>query len=462
MRLKILIVIGLISSTLLPSCKKYLDVKPKSSLSEDELFSSEVGFRQALTGVYSQMASRNLYGDLLSMSFVSVLAQNYTTTGSSAPFGQTKLLNYTSGEVIGYTNSIWNSSYSAIAGLNKIIINSEEKRNVLSAYNYAMIRGEALALRAYLHFELLRLFGPEFSAGKALKAIPYKKTADNLAIVPSTTAEVTNQALSDLAEAVALLKGQDPIQFSSPSRQTRMNYFAAKGLEARIRIYMGDKPGAFSAAQTVVDSGKFPFVTVSQASAAAGFKDRLYLSEQVFCLRVGDIKNWAEQLYFGTNANPASKLTRTAAEFATLYESSSTDIRFVNGIESGMPSKFWQTYSFNTLDSNRLDQNVPLIRVSEMYYIMAEAAPTVAEGVGYLNAVRQNRALANLPTTVTATALTTEIRKEYQKEFYAEGQLFYYYKRNKVARMQFMTRDIQLSSYVLPIPQSELEFNPNY
>lgn len=462
MRVKLLIVICLLLSALLPSCKKFLEVTPKSSLSEDELFESEVGFEQALTGVYSQMASRDLYGDLLSMSFVSVLAQNYATLGSFSPFGQTKLLNYTSGEVMGYTNSIWTKSYTAIAGLNKILINSEKKRAVLSAQNYAITRAEALALRAYLHFELLRLFGPEFSAGAGLKAIPYKKTADEYAIVPSTTEEVINQALADLAEATSLLKDKDPILANALSRQIRMNYYAVRALEARIRIYMGDKAGAFSAAQIVVNSGKFPFITVPQASASAAFRDRLYLQEQVFCLRVRDIRAWAELLYFGANASPGSKLTRTPANFSTLYENSSTDIRFLYRFESGMPSKFWQTYSFNTLDSNRLDQNVPLIRISEMYYIMAEAATTPEEGVGYLNMVRRNRSLPNLSTTINTVTLNNEITKEYQKEFYGEGQLFYYYKRKKVVRMQFMTADIQLSKYVLPIPQSELEFNPNY
>ncbi|MNY22829.1 SusD family protein [compost metagenome] len=97
-----------------------------------------------------------------------------------------------------------------------------------------------------------------------------------------------------------------------------------------------------------------------------------------------------------------------------------------------------------------------------MYYIMAEAASVTSDGVGYLNTVRQNRALAPLATTITPALLNTEITKEYQKEFYAEGQLFYYCKRKKIVRMQFMTADIPLSKYQLPVPDSEKEYNPNY
>lgn len=461
---KILIALCLIVSALLPSCKKYLEVNPKSSLSEKQLFESEVGFQQALSGVYSQMASRDLFGDNLSMGFVSALAQNYAVSGSGVKFVETRALNYSSAEVIGITNKIWNTSYSAIAGANKIILNTEKNRAVLSDMNYALIRAEAIGLRAYLHFELLRMFGPEYTTGMNLKAIPYKTTVDQYAIVPSTTAQVLTLALADLTEAEALLKDKDPILSNSLGRQIKMNYYALKGLEARIRLYAGDKPAALRAAQIVVGSGKFPFVTTAAASASAGFRDRLYLTEQVFCIRVRDIKTWAEDEYFKANGSTSSKLTRSQANFNTLYET--TDFRLLYRIEQDrgtpFPSKFWQSYQYDTMDSNRLDQYVPLIRLSEMYYILAEAAPSVVDGIGYLNMLKANRGLQALPLDLSPAALTTEITKEYQKEFYAEGQLFFYYKRKKILRPQFMNTDLSLSKYVLPIPQTELEFNPNY
>lgn len=464
-----LITFGWLASMVLTGCHKYLDVSPKSSLSEDQLFESEVGFEQALNGVYAQLAARELYGDNLTMGFVSALAQNYAVSGTDAPFVQTRALNYTSAEVLSYTNAIWSAAYSAIAGANKVIANTESRRSVLPAYNYKLIRGEALALRAFLHFEVLRLYGPEYTSGTAGKAIPYKTKADEYAEVPSTTAKVVTLTLQDLADAAALLKDADPIAGNSPNRRIRMNYYAVKALEARVRLYAGDNAGAFAAAREVVNAGKFPFVRASAASATAGARDRLYLTEMIFCLRARNIHDWAENSYFRFNGSTSMKLTRSAANFATLYETAaggSTDFRFLYRIEQDggapFPSKFWQTYQYNTMDSTRLDQLVPAIRLSEMYYILAETAATPAEGVSYLNTVRRNRALPELPATITAANFTREITKEYQKEFYAEGQLFFYYKRKKMTRMQFMNTDIPLTKYVLPIPDSELEFNPNY
>jgi hypothetical protein len=466
---KILIGVWLMISVSASSCKKFLEVNPKSSLSEKQMFESEVGFQQALTGVYSQMAGRDLYGDNLSMGFVSALANNYAVSGSTTRFVQSRALNYTSSEVIDFTNAIWSNSYAAIAGVNKIILNTKSRRNVLSNQNYDLIRGEALGLRAYLHFELLCMFGAAYINGANIKAIPYKKTVDQYAVVPSTISEVVSLALEDLSEAADLLKNSDPILNSSPDRRIKMNYYAVKALEARIRMYSGDKPGAFAAAQIVVSSGKMPFVTVSSAGAAKEFRDRLYITEQVFCLRVRDIKNWVETDpgYFRYSGGVTStKLTRSSSNFLTLYENSSTDIRYRFGIENDngtlFPSKFWQTYGFNTLDANRLDQFVPMIRISEMYYIMAEASSNPTEGVKYLNMVRQNRVLPALPANISASDLTSEITKEYQKEFYAEGQVFYYYKRKNMNRRQFSDANVLPSQFILPIPDSEKEFNPNY
>lgn len=460
-----------IASLALQGCNKYLDVSPKSSLSEDQLFTSELGFQQALTGVYAQMAGRSLYGDNLSMGFVAALAQNYAVSGSSAPFVQTRALNYASDEVLGYTNAIWSSSYASIAGLNKLIANTESKRNVLSATGYSLVRGEALGLRAYLHFELLRMFGPAYENDPAGKAIPYQVTVGPLSTIPSTAEEVVNKALADLEEAAELLKDADPIMTGSTSRRIKMNYYAVKGLEARIRLFKGDKAGAFSAAETVVNSGKFSFVTPSAISAAAGLRDRLFMPELVFSLRVRDIKDWAEVSYFKFYGSANMRLTRSASDFNTLYEVAAgggTDIRFNYLIEEDkgtkFPSKFWQTYQFtNSLDTFRLDQMVPLIRMSEMYYIMAETAATPEEGTTYLNMVRRNRAIPELvPANMNATTLRDQITKEHQKEFYAEGQLFYYYKRLNFLRMQFRSVNMTPAQYRLPIPESELEFNPNY
>jgi hypothetical protein len=186
-------------------------------------------------------------------------------------------------------------------------------------------------------------------------------------------------------------------------------------------------------------------------------------------IRVRDILPTVQD-YFRFRGAPSQTLTRSAANFATLYETSNgggSDFRFTFRIEQDgtavFPSKFWQaSTSTTTITDNLLDQYVPGIRLSEMYYILAETASTPDIGVGYLNTVRLNRGIKVLPNTITAVTLKGEITKEYQKEFYAEGQLFFYYKRTKALRMQFRNINMTPADYKLPIPDTELQFNPNY
>lgn len=463
-----------ISCIALQSCKKYLDIAPKSSVAEEEMFASEIGFRQALNGVYSSIASRNLYGDNLSMGFVAALAQNYNTSGNSGLFVKTRNYDYESSEVINYTGQIWSSAYNGIAGLNNILKFCEEKRGVLSEKAYNEIKGEALGLRGFLHFELLRMFAPSFFLGMESKAIPYRITIDHYSQVPATVREVTELCVKDLQESAELLKQVDPVLSGASERRYKFNYFAVRGTLARIYLYRDEKSKAYTSAKEIVDSGLFPFVNKANVSARADNKDRLFKSELVFAIRNRNLLNWAYNLYFTFYGNFSDRLSRSEADFKKLYEVTNVgeaDIRWLNLFENSQgfkfPSKFWQTSS-TSIDSLRLDHMVPVIRCSEMRYILAETSPSAEEALNQLNQVRLARTVPALPVTagnLDRTFIQNEIGKEYQKEMYAEGQVFYYYKRRNLTDIPFKPtamKTFNVKNYTLPIPKDEMEFNPNY
>lgn len=60
------------------SCNDWLDVEPKSQVKDKDLFSSETGFKEALSGVYSIMTQEYLYGKELTFGMLGVLAQSGT------------------------------------------------------------------------------------------------------------------------------------------------------------------------------------------------------------------------------------------------------------------------------------------------------------------------------------------------------------------------------------------------
>lgn len=473
MKTKIFAAIMLIFSVIGTGCKKFLMVDPKSTVSEDKLLQSEVGFQQALIGIYAKAASRSLYGDNLSMGFLSIIGQNYNTSANLFPYPQTAALNYKTGDAITFVSAIWLNAYNAISGINNILDKIDDKQSLFTDNNFNLVKGEALGLRAYLHFDLLRLYGPIYANNPTKKAIPYRTQLKASPTIASTADEVSLAVLNDLKLAADLLRTTDPIMSADKNRRFRMNYMAVKALEARVYLYRNDKVNATLAAQEVVNSGKFSFVKSGAISGNAKVRDRLFSTEQVFALRVKTMKDWVEttNAYFKQASDTRYYLTRTEANFNTLYESTtggSTDYRFTYLIETDgvkFCTKYWQTWELPNggLEANRLDQTVPLIRMSEMYYILAEAAATPEAGVVYLNEVRKNRGLSQLSTTgLTAQTLAAEITKEYQKEFFAEGQTFFYYKRKAFSSILFSSRVFTEGDYTIPIPDDETEFNPNF
>ena len=149
------------------SCKKYLDVKPKSQVDETQLFSSAQGFREALNGVYTLCASTDLYGGNLTFGSYSVhsttggldvLAQNYQFQDVISQ--KIENFDYTQPTFVATTTDIWDSGYRAIANCNYILAAIDGKKGLFAGNDYQLIKGEALTLRAYLHFDLLRMFAP--------------------------------------------------------------------------------------------------------------------------------------------------------------------------------------------------------------------------------------------------------------------------------------------------------------
>ena len=74
---KLLIALPLLAG--LQACSGWLDLEPKDTTTETDLFQTGDGYRIALNGVYQQMSETGLYGKELSWGFLDVLAQMYTS-----------------------------------------------------------------------------------------------------------------------------------------------------------------------------------------------------------------------------------------------------------------------------------------------------------------------------------------------------------------------------------------------
>jgi hypothetical protein len=454
-------------------CKKWLDVQPNSEIRERELFTSEAGFKDALIGIYQLLATKPAYGENLTMGFVDAMAQRYTTTNTSHIFYSTARYDYTDTKAKGYISDIWSTLYKAIANVNNVLIQIDDKKNSFQGNNYNLVKGEALALRALLHFDLLRLFGAAPVVDGNRPSIPYVTTFGLETYPLLTVNDVIANCLTDLDAAAERLSIDKTIRvqynddpFLSYTRN-HMNYWAVKGLQARINLYKSDKAAAATAALEVITDGaaNFPFIKTAAASAATN-RDRAYTTEQLFSLYAYKITDYVDDYFKTVSSNGTPVLFTTKDNLNSLYETTSggsSDIRNVNlfaQYSSGYSStKYWQDdITKNNSNFDYLRGIIPVIRLSEMYYIAAECAATPAEGVAYLNTIRSNRGLSTFSTNISATTLEAEILKEYKKEMYAEGQLFYYFKRKNTALVDGSPTKMTDVTWILPFPDNEVEF----
>lgn len=450
-------------------CKKWLDVNPKTQVRESEMLKDEQGFKDAITGVYMKMTDASLYGQTLTMGFTDILAQRYNTSSNTSPYYNISSYKYTTTAPKATIANIWTNMYGTIANVNNILKVVDSKKEVFSGSNYARVKGEALGLRALLHFDLLRMFGAAPVTGAQRKSIPYVTTF-SIQVSPLLTVQnVIDSCLSDLRAAEVLLATDKTIRdaynqdvFLSFTRN-HINYWAVKGLEARIYLYSNNKTNALAAAQEVIDQHEqnFPFVDPTSA-ASTQERDRSYAREQLFTLSVYKIKTYADE-YFTASSVSTPPLSITSKTFNALYETAqggSSDIRFNYQFANYGGAIATAKYSMDNISTFNayLLNNMPVIRLSEMYYIAAEAAATPETGVTYLNEVRKHRGLKVLPLNISADVLKTEILKEYKKEFYAEGQLFYYFKRLNAPKIDGSTMATSDAIYIFPLPDNEIEF----
>ncbi|MAW95391.1 MULTISPECIES: RagB/SusD family nutrient uptake outer membrane protein [unclassified Leeuwenhoekiella] len=464
---------------LFTSCEDYLDVNPASEVKEDELFEDEQGYKDALYGVYQMVSDKSLYGDNLTMGFVDVLAQQYNTRSSSHMFYNAGLYRYEDNAVESRIYDIWSSMYTAIAQINFILENIDADRNVFSSDQlYSTVKGEALGLRAFLHFDLVRLFGPAPITSSGAATIPYRDEFSVKNEARLSVEEILSKCETDFKEAEALLAPypeMDEIRNPQGSlggtdnflafRQNRMNLWAVKGLLARLYLYEGDQSQAFLYANEVIDSGYFRFMSQAELNTTGEFNDRTFSYEHVFSLSVYDLRDTSDEYFRFSSSESGSTDTKLLVEenkVKNVYEVSqgySSDPRYDKLWQFSQSflvhAKFWQSDELSPLLRNL----VPIVRLSEMYYIAAETATNTQAAVGFLNKVRRERFIPELPDTIDAEVLQNEIFKEYRKEFYSEGQLFYYYKRTDAQNIiDSQISPITDAEYVLPIPVREIEF----
>lgn len=137
------------------SCSDFLDVVPQNKILESQIFKDEAGMQNVHNGLYVMLASDELYGRQLTMDAVDILGQQYYMPASHT---KTKMASYAYAEANpkGVFTNIWQKAFTTILSANKFLESLDKHNGIVSQEKANLLKGEAIAIRAMLHFSTLR------------------------------------------------------------------------------------------------------------------------------------------------------------------------------------------------------------------------------------------------------------------------------------------------------------------
>lgn len=474
---------------LMAGCNSWLDVESNDKVQEDQVYKTEQGINSVVNGFYMGLAGEHLYGFDMTMSVTEAMAQYYTyNSNSPAWLQQIAAHDYIGQEGSTKLNQIWSAYYSQIMDINTFI-GRIDGSNAVSSEKKDILKGEAHGLRAYLYFDLLRMFGPVYdSPDSTAVSIPYTDVADGIVKERLPANEIMDKIFGDIKLAEQYLKN-DPIKTDGVVgeltgdvltdfyrvRNKRMNYYAVIGLKARAALYRCNWDLALSAANEIIGTevGETVFPWTSRETFMTE-GDRVFSSEVVFGVYSQKVydhwKNYfssavrTENAYTTLEANLKGKnmFNYSSGNFDEYDDWRTRLWPTVSGRTGTRTSnKYEETYTHTSYADYPVRYMQPLLRITELYYIKAEALlnkEQVDDAAALVNTVRNKRGLADVAMANVA-AVHTSLRREYLIELFGEGQAFFYHKRRNLAEMMdanSVSKTVKMDGkYVIPIPTSE-------
>ncbi len=472
-----------------------LDKEPSGSA--DMKLNTISDFESQTRSCYAGFRSSSYYGGTMLL-LADVMSDNLIITNSGRQtYREFFIFNIqaTNGSI----SSFWNTAYNVILqancviepleGHNKFEGTSDEKTS------YGLL-AEAYTARAMAHFDLVRLFAPRYvdaASAASIKAIPYVTGTDPLA-KPSrnTLAEVYEYILNDLTKAYALMEKTGDLHNATINTRFKQQSIAA--VFSRVYLTMaadGNNLDMLAEAQAYA----FDAITMNgsdildQTSFYQLWHNGIIQSNPEVLLRIAILDTDGQTIgnYYGQASSDGGFRNDYAINYNlyhNLFLGQSNDVRTsaYTRADNYKESTYAGVYKYRTRGGtspvNTTDAVV--IRTPEMYLTIAEvfarAGGRDTDALLFLNLVRTKRYGSTPSDTPAGAALLKAIQDERRKELAFEGQRFFDLKRLNLMIERGNTGDIIDGSgtpasvqsisasdarTVWPIPQSEIDINPN-
>ena len=423
---------------ILIACDDFIDRSPLDQLNQETFFTDEATTQAAVIGAYRTLTSSSLYGQAFIV--IPEFAAGHMRHISNFP------------EYVEYQNfniridnpwalNIWTASYETINSCNNIIAYAPNINEYSMNDNLQNMVKEAHFIRALTYFNLVRAWG---DVPLITDPTTPQTTSAEIRVPRDAASSVYNQIVADLEFATDLPN-------NNAGSKGRANGMSVKSLLAKVHLYMGNMQEAADLASQVIQSGEFTLLE--------NYSD------------IWTIENSAESIFelqfdeqvpntFVQNANPASRQEFFASDAASeLFDQQDTRREFtIREAEDNSGNINLYVGKYRTF--NPPTQNVPIIRLAEVYLIYAEAVSSsnLQEGISALAAIRTR---AGLETDFTGSQddLIVLIQQERRKELMFEFETWFDHCRTGAA--DDVLEVPNPNRYLFPIPQLELDLNEN-
>lgn len=443
-----IIILLIISSS---SCERFLDVDdPNNQISQTVVFKDKSTALSALADIYTNFRDNTLLkGDT---SGLHILLGCYTDELVSVTSGQEGFRAFYELGVRANNrevDNIWINAYKQIYSANSIIEGIEKSKSNLDEATRNQLTGEALAIRALLHFYLVNIYDD----------IPYVNTTDyttNQSISRSSIQEVYASVIKDFKQAELLLNDGYPT-----TNKSHLNKAAVQLLLARVYLYQKDWTNALQYSQKLISNNAY---SIEEDIEKTFLKDSRSAIWQFMPIEEGI--NTLEGQYFTFVSLPPTSIV-LSNELINSFEANdkrkSAWIKTLSDAEMTYSHAF--KYKQNLKTPNSLEYSI-MLRIEEAYLIAAEAENEMGDpglALNYLKATRE-RAGLSLPETASQTEIRGMVIEERRHELFTEGgHRFFDLKRTGMLDDRMTTVKTNWKPYmkILPIPERELLANPN-
>lgn len=472
------------------ACKEdFLDQKPNNSITDENFYQTETDAVRATNAVYSP--AQGLYNGA-AWQILDIMTDDADKGGGGANDGVEvfELDNFTLNSFNPMVTNYYTQCYLGVQRAN-LVLEKVPKIVGISQNIRRRCLGEALFLRGFYYYMLVRLYGdvPLYTKPITLsEAYSIKRSSKDL---------VYQTIISDLTQAgdslpLARFTGEDAGRVSSG---------AAKGMLASVYLTLGQKDKASEKALEVINSGIYSL----NANYANNYS--VYAENGPESLFEIQYRNAGQQWNFygqGSVVNcffgpRAQNIVQSSGygfnvptqDFVNQYEKNAAgliiDKRRAPSI--WMPGDKFDTYTqpaslegspngynvrkyFVSANDANADAggwscagNIPVMRYSEVLLIAAEALGAGA-GDQYINLVRKRAGLPDIQVGLSADAFLAAVYKERRIEFSAEMHRWFDLIRHPdpnymVTVMQAAGKNAQAKHMLMPIPQGERDKNQN-